>query len=857
MDSEDQIIRRVIPLNQWTAFVPKAASNLFGGVVEGDVDVDAMDDMNQKIIDNINGSVNATNANTYTNTITNTKTDNNNTRNNTARKRHDLDAMLFDAVPFNGDTDRDTNSYTSALPNFTDMNINIPLKHSGSNISNISPMGNVSSRVPFDDDDSDDDLDRILGSMKARLRKEQQKELNRTLPTLLSASNSLESEREREREEDVAALGECVFHKSNGYPLALGHDYHDSEQQPDENENENENYDSRYYRESRNLSWTATEQQLRNQSQRRYSTNSTISKTYNYDQKDTLWKRFRSLSRRFWLISVCILLVLTLSVMIGVLLPSMLADRNQNLATASELSSVTHSNATYVNDNSANAPTKSPTTMVSLTSPPAMLRPTMGGQEASSHRESPPPTEQPVFLWSSSETYEESYNSQGSSSQENGARGRLPQIRLEMGPMVGHTTHDTVTLWAYYLKPAIYLFEENYSLKVLLYDSDGWLRTIDETEPDRDKNNAVFVTVTNLEPLREYRYEMTVMDQVVGSGSFRTAPPPISTSTSTSTSGVAFEYLLASCMDRTEYPVQKAWQAIPTIHADGSKEYPDFAILAGDTIYLQEGIDVDDVWGVDFERYWHRSYEQRTEPHFADFVSNTPIYSTWNNHDYGSPDATGNQIGKEESLRAWNSLWPNPATPETNSWNANGIYYSFHFGDVHYIVTDDHWNRNSFAENRLGAEQTEWIRSELISSKGTFKIIVLGSDISERGWRTDLENIGAIVTEHSINGVLFHAGDIHRNEYKRLDEIGFPYPVTQITSSGIGKVWRKPFAKIAVDTTVEDPFIRVRFFAATTMEDDATWFNNPNLVCTTIVDGDRDSEHSCSETIRLSDLSFV
>ena len=837
-ESEDQILRRIIPLNQLAALVPKAASNLFGGVSNG-------------VSNGANNGV-SNGANNGVSNGANNDNSKNNSKNNGKNKNQ---TMLFDAVAFNGDTDRDTNSYsyTSVLPNFMDMNIDIPLKHMDSNISNMSPMGNVSSRVPnaFDEDDSnsnssDDDLDRILGSLKAGLREYKQRELNYiyTLPTLLSANNSLENEcNECNEEEEVAALGDCVFQRNSN------------------------DQDSRFWRETWGVQHQQKERSRRNshghtftkRSSTRFTKNDNDNDNDNDNNNHTLWKKFRSLSRRSWMIAVTVLLILTLSVMIGVLVPSFLAGRKQN--NVSQAVSSESTTTTTTTTNAGFAPTKSPT-LLSLTSPP-MLRPSVGSQESSSHRDTvttKPPTEQPD-VWS--QTYTETYNSQGNSqgnsqnSQENNSvaeenpRGRLPQVRLEMGPMVGHTTHDSVTLWAYYLKPAIYLFEDNYSIEILLYDSDGWLRTVDETEPDREKNNAVMVTLTNLEPRRKYRYEMRILDQVVGSGSFQTAPAPPSNN-----EGVAFEYVLASCMDRSEQPLQKAWQAIPTIDSDGTKNYPDFAILAGDTIYLQDGFDVDGIWGVDFDSYWYRNYEQRTEPHFADFISNTPIYALWNNHDYGSPDATRDQLGKEESLRAWNALWPNPSTPESNAWNTNGIYYSFYWGDVHYIVTDDHWNRNVFTENRLGYEQTEWIRSELISSEGTFKIIVIGSDITERGWRTDLESIATIITENSINGVLFHAGDIHRNEYKRQEEIEFPYPVTQITSSGIGKVWRRPFAKIAVDTTVEDPLIRVRFFGATSMEDDTTWFNDPDLVCSTIVDGDREKEHSCSETIRLSDLSF-
>jgi len=455
---------------------------------------------------------------------------------------------------------------------------------------------------------------------------------------------------------------------------------------------------------------------------------------------------------------------------------------------------------------------------------------------------------------------------------------QLPQVRLDMGPMVGHTTHDSVTLWAYYVKPAMYFFEENYALEILLYDSDGLVTTIDEADPDWQRNNAVFATLTNLEALKAYRYEIRILGQEVGSGSFKTASaPPIETTRSEKggernrkTTGTTFEYVLASCMDRSEQPTQKVWDAIPTTNADGTKDYPDFAILAGDTIYLQQGIDIVNFWGVRFDRYWYRNREQRTEPHFAEFVANTPIYAVWNNHDYGAEVANMGQAGKEESLRAWKSLWPNPAYPGSSNSNINininmnsnnnnnGIYYSFYRGDVHYIVTDDHWNRDPFRANRWGTKQTDWITSELLSSRGTFKVIVLGSDILERGWSSDLENIGAVVTEHSINGVLFNAGDIHRNEYKRKAGHGFPYPVTQITSSGIAKVWRKPFAKIAVNTTVDDPMITVRFFGAANMETETTWINDSELVCSAI-EGveDREKEHSCTETIRLSDLSIA
>ncbi|KAL3907907.1 MAG: hypothetical protein SGILL_008682 [Bacillariaceae sp.] len=129
----------------------------------------------------------------------------------------------------------------------------------------------------------------------------------------------------------------------------------------------------------------------------------------------------------------------------------------------------------------------------------------------------------------------------------------------------------------------------------------------------------------------------------------------------------------------------------------------------------------------------------------------------------------------------------------------------------------------------------------------------------QRGWSSDLENIGAVVTQHRIAGVLFHAGDIHRNEFKiqEYSKDVWPYPVQQITSSGIAMVPRKPYVHIKVDTTVEDPTLTAFFYGASrTNGQRNTWINDPDLTCTSIVGDDRGAEHRCTQTINLSSLQF-
>jgi alkaline phosphatase D len=429
--------------------------------------------------------------------------------------------------------------------------------------------------------------------------------------------------------------------------------------------------------------------------------------------------------------------------------------------------------------------------------------------------------------------------SSGDNSDSNNKVNKLEVPPLSMGPLVGHTTHDSVTLWAYHEFV-------NDTMEILLYDyaTDELVRTVGSVAPRRDRNRAMIHTVSGLRASTSYKFGLHVRGERVGKGSFTTAPLP------SNPNGTRFDYILASCMNHRQYKNQIVWDVI--VEQLGGK-YPDFSILAGDTVYLQEGVDVTTEDGVKFDRVWFRNQEQRREPHFARFVSHVPTYATWNDHEYGKNNANKDQKGKTNSLRAWESLWANPGYGDETT--DDGVYYSYYWGDVHYIVTDDHWYRDPKTKNRLGIKQTEWIRDELVNSKGTFKVIVIGSDIMERGWSSDLNNIGDIVREQSINGVLFHAGDIHRNEYKEHITGGFPYPVKQITSSGIAKVWRRPFVHIRVDTELRDPTVTAFFYGASSTADLTTWTNDPSLVCSKVVGVDRTKEHTCTETIHLSELT--
>lgn len=406
---------------------------------------------------------------------------------------------------------------------------------------------------------------------------------------------------------------------------------------------------------------------------------------------------------------------------------------------------------------------------------------------------------------------------------------------LQSGPLVGHTTHQSTKLWA--------LGGESLEI-VYRRDGDSDTENSNDTRtmllPPNAAYGASIVEIEGLESSTSYTYQVHLQNEsiILAEGHFQTAPLP--------DRPVQFTYLLASCIRLLTYPEQPVWDHIL---AEGR---PDFAMLAGDTVY-QNRAD----WGwngnVLFDKVWRRNLKQRKETGFARFIRSVPTYATWDDHDYGHNNADRHQGGKEHSLRAFQNLWANPSYGTSQ---VKGVYYSYYWGNVHFIVMDCRWYRDRDTGSQFGQEQNEWLYGELKNSQAPFKIIVNGAGMMEKGLSQDLKDLGRVVTKHRISGVLFNTGDIHRNEFKMKKSYGeWPYQVTQITSSGIANAgWRRPFALIHVDTTLSDPEITVRFFEADSREDDTTWSNNPNVSCSKDL-GFEKRHHQCTETIRLSELT--
>jgi len=216
------------------------------------------------------------------------------------------------------------------------------------------------------------------------------------------------------------------------------------------------------------------------------------------------------------------------------------------------------------------------------------------------------------------------------------------------------------------------------------------------------------------------------------------------------------------------------------------KRKPDAMLWLGDNVYLR-----DPDWGSRsgiMKRYSHTRAHNRTRELFATI----PNYAIWDDHDYGPNDADRSYVLKDEALDVFKLFWPNPSF---GVGGKPGITSSFELADVQVFMLDDRYHRSSNDRHDepktiLGDHQVEWLIDALSSSRATFKIVAVGSQVLSDNKRregferspAERQRIIELITRNNIPGVIFMSGDVHFAELSKMEREG-TYPLYEITSS--------------------------------------------------------------------------
>ena len=260
-------------------------------------------------------------------------------------------------------------------------------------------------------------------------------------------------------------------------------------------------------------------------------------------------------------------------------------------------------------------------------------------------------------------------------------------------------------------------------------------------------------------------------------------------------------------------------------------ENPDVLFLLGDNVYS------DAPKMPEMQNYCY--YRRQSRPEFKQLISNTPTYTIWDDHDFGTNDCSGGPAINEPAwklpvYRVYRNNWVNPGYGGGDQ--QPGCYYDFYLGDIHFVMLDGRYYRNLNDETMptmLGPVQREWLLEKIKASTG--RLLVLCSPVpwvfeakgvsrdTWNGFKEERKVIFDLLGERKADGVLLMSADRHRSDLWKIDRPdGYPlyeFNSSRLTNQHVHKEMpaavfsynkKQSFGTVDFDTTLEDPTITYR-----------------------------------------------
>ena len=259
---------------------------------------------------------------------------------------------------------------------------------------------------------------------------------------------------------------------------------------------------------------------------------------------------------------------------------------------------------------------------------------------------------------------------------------------------------------------------------------------------------------------------------------------------------------------------QPIWEAI-------FDQKPDLFVFLGDNIYADTR---------DPKVMAAKYATLAAKPHFKRLRDTVPVVAIWDDHDFGENDAGADYPMKAESRRQFCDFWGEPADSPRRT--RDGVYAAYVFGPagqrVQVILPDLRWNRTPLAEKTFKGGYKVWATARGLSGKETpgpydripdldatmigepqwawleqqlaqpADLRIFGSSLQLladfAGWESwinyarDHQRLFDTIRRRKADRLICISGDTHYAEISRLDT-NVPYPIWDITSSGLTEVW--------------------------------------------------------------------
>lgn len=366
------------------------------------------------------------------------------------------------------------------------------------------------------------------------------------------------------------------------------------------------------------------------------------------------------------------------------------------------------------------------------------------------------------------------------------------QNNLQSGPMVGYCEMKEAMIWLQTEKPAAVYIE--------YHAIDNTKEVFQSSIYNTTKENATtcHIVLDKLQPGKKYFYSVFIDKKKI--------QLPYETSFSSKKlwqwreEAPNFTIALGSCSYIGEEALDRPGKSYGSnyfIFESIAKKNPDIMLWGGDNIYLREA-DWDSQTGI-YHRYTHSRKIKEMQP----LLAKTQNFAIWDDHDFGPNDSDRGFYNKYVTQQAFKDFWANKFYG-TNSNQKEGVFSSFNWGDAEVFLLDNRFfkspnDRITGEKVLLGSEQMQWLIDALVSSKASFKIIVIGGQVlnsaavfeNYENYKNEKEYLLNEITTNKIKGVTFISGDRHFSELSILPRAN-TYPLYDWTvsplTSGHGNV---------------------------------------------------------------------
>lgn len=342
---------------------------------------------------------------------------------------------------------------------------------------------------------------------------------------------------------------------------------------------------------------------------------------------------------------------------------------------------------------------------------------------------------------------------------------------LQSGPMVGYAEMHEVMLWVQTNEPA--------KVKIAYYTEANPKNVSWTNEIETVKKNGytAHLLADNVKHTQTYKYDLYINNkkiafdyktefQTIPMLQFKADPANFSFASGSGT------YLNEEEFDRPGKGYGGDYQIFNSI----LEKDPDFMIWLGDNVYLRQN-EWDTRTGI-IHRYTH----DRSLPEMQALLASVSNYAIIDDHDFGPNDSDGSFWNKDMTEEIFADFWANPSYGISGV--EGGAITFFNWQDVDFFMLDNRYFRDPnylIADDKtmLGEKQLDWLKKSLVSSKASFKFIVMGGQFltedknyetySNYGFEKErLELINFIYTQ-GIKNVVFLDGDRHHTELSILE----------------------------------------------------------------------------------------